>query len=154
MAALRRLLARWRSDKGAEFVEFALAFPLLLLVVLGIIDFGLMFQQYEVITNAAREGARVAVLPNYTAADAQARAEQYITAALISGGEVATVSVGAPVATPIGGNCMFTVTVTVTYPHQFLFVSGIGNYFGASFTSKTLSAQSTMRTEIVSGACP
>ena len=51
----------------------ALAMPLLMLIVLGIMDFGLMFQQYEVLTNAAREGARIAVLPNYSDADVQAR---------------------------------------------------------------------------------
>ena len=53
--------------RGAELIEFAFIFPLLLLVCLGIVDFGLLFQRYEVLTNAAREGARVAVLPGYTA---------------------------------------------------------------------------------------
>ena len=33
--------------------------------MLGIIDFGFLFQRYEVVTNAAREGARVAILPGY-----------------------------------------------------------------------------------------
>ena len=42
-------------------------FPTLLLVMLGIIDFGFLFQRYEVVTNAAREGARVAILPGYEA---------------------------------------------------------------------------------------
>jgi len=53
-SVLRRLR---RSDSGAEVIEFALTLPLLLLVVLGIIEFGFVFQQYEVVTNAAREGA-------------------------------------------------------------------------------------------------
>ena len=47
-------------------IEFALIFPLLLLVILGIVDFGFLFQRYEVLTNATREGARMAVLPGYT----------------------------------------------------------------------------------------
>ncbi len=38
---------------------------MLLLIGFGILDFGILFQRYEVITNAAREGARVAVLPGY-----------------------------------------------------------------------------------------
>ena len=37
-------------------IEFSLTLPLLLLIVLGIIEFGLIFREYEVITNAAREG--------------------------------------------------------------------------------------------------
>lgn len=54
---------RVRSERGAELIEFALVFPVLLLVVLGIVDFGFLFQRMEVVTNAAREGARIAVLP-------------------------------------------------------------------------------------------
>lgn len=161
MPALRRRwssLGRWRSELGAEFVEFALVFPLLLLVVMGISDFGLMFQQYEVITNAAREGARVAVLPNYTAADATTRVNQYIAASFLSGGGTPTVTVGPPQQVIIGGNCMGTITVTVTYPHDLFFLSGITSFFNTVFgtptlTSPTLTASSTMRTELAAGAC-
>ncbi len=65
MAAIvdSRIRRGWRSESGAELVELALALPLLLLVVMGIIDFGFLFQRYEVVTNAAREGARIATLP-------------------------------------------------------------------------------------------
>jgi Flp pilus assembly protein TadG len=141
-----------RSETGAELVEFALVFPLLLLVVLGIVDFGFLFQQYEVVTNAAREGARIAVLPDYSATDAQNRAADYLTAAGLTSAPAPVV--GAPVPVSIGGNCMSTVTVTVTYPHQFVFLSGIGAYFGSTFGTTTLRASSTMRTEVVAGPCP
>ena len=68
MAALNRILKRLgRSESGAELIEFALTLPLLLLLVLGMIEFGFLFQEYEVVTNAAREGARIAVLPTYSA---------------------------------------------------------------------------------------
>ncbi len=49
------------DERGAALVEFALALPLLLVVIAGIVDFGFVFQRYEVVTNAAREGARLAV---------------------------------------------------------------------------------------------
>ena len=80
MAAVTRTAARWSDESGAELIEFALVLPLLLLVLLGIIDFGFLFQRYEVVTNAAREGARVAVLPGYGDADVQPRVDQYLTA--------------------------------------------------------------------------
>ncbi len=48
----------------------------------GIVDFGFMFQRYVVLTNAAVEGARVASMPGYTAADAQARVHAYVANAL------------------------------------------------------------------------
>ena len=154
MAALRRLLRRARSDSGAELVEFALVFPLLLLVVLGIADFGLMFQQYEVLTNAAREGARIAVLPNYASGDAQARVDQYIAAGFLSTGGTVTTTVSAPVKVQITPtNCMTVITVTVTYPHQYLFLGGIGNYFNSTFGTHTLTAASTMRAEAAAGGC-
>jgi Flp pilus assembly protein TadG len=150
MDALKRLRARFRSDSGAEFVEFALAFPLLLLVVLGIIDFGLLFQQYEVLTNAAREGARIAALPTYSAADVQTRVNQYVTAGLLGAGTVTT-TVGAPQTVVIGATCMSTITVTVTYPHNYLYLAGIATYFGSTFGTRTLTARSTMRTEVAAG---
>ena len=53
------------GERGAALVEFALAVPLMLVVIAGIVDFGFVFQRYEVITNAAREGARLATLPGY-----------------------------------------------------------------------------------------
>ncbi len=53
----------FRTDRGAALVEFALVLPLLLVIIGGIVDFGFLFQRYEVVTNAAREGARLAVLP-------------------------------------------------------------------------------------------
>jgi Flp pilus assembly protein TadG len=153
MAPMMSKIRGWRSETGAELVEFALVFPLLLLVVLGIMDFGLLFQQEEVLTNAAREGARVAVLPGYSGDDAKARVAQYITAGMLSQGGTVTATVGPPTKVNIGTNCMTTITVTVTYPHNYLFLSGIGAYFGSSFGIRTLSASSTMRTEVTGGSC-
>ena len=161
MAALKKTLrARWWSERGAEFVEFALAFPLLLLVVMGIIDFGIMFQQYSVMTNAAREGARVGVLPAYcpttTACQTNvgARVTEYLTASLM--GDPSAIVLEPLVITPVtvGGNCMNTVTVTLHFPRPYLFVGGIMSYFGGSFGSRTLTAQSSMRSEAPLSTCP
>jgi Flp pilus assembly protein TadG len=159
MVALARALRRWRCDSGAEFVEFALAFPLLLLVVMGIIDFGVMFQQYQVLTNAAREGARIAVLPAYcpdTAtcdANVSARVNEYVNAGLLGLGGTVTVNPVFVSAVTVGGNCMNTATVTVSLNHQYLFLGGIISYFGGSFGSRTLNASSSMRSEVPIVAC-
>lgn len=50
------------SDRGAAAVEFALVLPLLLLLIFGLIDFGRALNEQIVLTQAAREGARVAAL--------------------------------------------------------------------------------------------
>ena len=152
MAAVKRPPLWWASESGAELIEFALTFPLLVIVMLGIIDMGLLFQRYEVVTTAAREGARVAVLPDYSAADVRTRVAQYVSAGIV-GTAAFTTTVGAPQLVNIGGQCMATITVNVSYPHSFLYLGGIGTYFGSTFGTKTLSASSTMRVEGASGGC-
>jgi hypothetical protein len=150
---MTRLRAGWRSERGAELVEFALVFPILLVVMLGIIDFGFLFQRYEVLTNAAREGARVAILPGYSDADVQARVNQYLTAGGLTGG--AAVDVGPPLAVPVGSQCITLRPVTVAYDYEFVFVGPlVGLVGGSGLGTKTLHATSAMRTEIAAGGCP
>ena len=132
-------------------------FPTLLLVMLGIIDFGFLFQRYEVVTNAAREGARIAILPGYADADVQARVTQYLTAGGLTG--TATVTVGAPQALSVGSQCITVRPVSVAYQHQFLFLGPIVGLMGivgggSSLSDKTLHATSSMRSELAAGACP
>lgn len=51
-----------RNQKGQSLVEFAIILPLLLLLVMGIIEFGMMLNSYLAINNAAREGARAGIV--------------------------------------------------------------------------------------------
>lgn len=61
MRPIRRSGRRWH-DRGAAAVEMAIVLPLLLLVIGGIVDFGRFFFYEIQVTNAAREGARAAVV--------------------------------------------------------------------------------------------
>jgi len=134
-------------------IEVALTLPLLMLVVLGIIEFGFVFQQYEVITNAAREGARIAVLPSYSTDDAKTRINNYLDASgLVSAN--ATVNVAAQSAVAIGANCMVPMQASVSYPHPVPFIGGIITYFGSTLGTMTLRATSTMRVEVAATSCP
>jgi hypothetical protein len=63
------------SERGAELIEMAVVLPVLLLVIMGVVDFGFLFQRYVVLTNAVMEGARVATLPGYSSDDAEARVQ-------------------------------------------------------------------------------
>lgn len=49
------------KSKGQSLVETALILPVIILLLSGIIDFGLFFNSYLIVNNAAREGARLAV---------------------------------------------------------------------------------------------
>ena len=51
-----------KSEKGASAVEFALILPILIILVFGIFEFGIAFNNYITITHAAREGARIAAV--------------------------------------------------------------------------------------------
>ena len=57
-----RLRRMSRGDSGASAVEFALIVPLLMLIIFGIINFGILFSQQITINNGVREGARRAVV--------------------------------------------------------------------------------------------
>jgi Flp pilus assembly protein TadG len=50
------------NQKGQSMVETALILPIVVLLLTGIIDFGLLFNNYLVITNASREAARNAAV--------------------------------------------------------------------------------------------
>jgi hypothetical protein len=63
------------GERGAIVVKMALALPLLLLVVFAIVDFGLLFHAQNMITKAAREGARAEVFGQDPRASAGAAGE-------------------------------------------------------------------------------
>ena len=157
MSIFRR---RVRSESGAELIEVALTLPLLLLVVLGIIEFGFLFQEYEVVTNAAREGARIAALvptAGYTTDEAKTRATDYLTAGglKIAQATPAPTVVQSQVAISGTTKCLTAMTVTVNYQHQVPFLSGIMKYFtGSVMAAIPLKAVAVMRTESGAVTCP
>ncbi|MBA7549814.1 hypothetical protein ES705_42311 [subsurface metagenome] len=51
-----------KSEKGVSAVEFALILPLLIMLVFGIVQFGIAYNNYIALTHAAREGARLAAV--------------------------------------------------------------------------------------------
>src|SRR5262249_16938727 len=132
MASLTRALGRIRlCERGAELIEFAVALPILMLLVAGIADFAILFQQYEVVTNAAREGARVGVLPSYQAADIQARVYAYLQASGLKDTAPAPVVTYSTAPVGAGGLSISVVRVVVRYPHQFIFLTPVAALLGA-----------------------
>jgi len=146
---VKRLLRRRGSERGAELIELALVLPILLLVFAAIVDFALMFQRFLVVSNAAREGARIAVLPGYTLPDIQNRVTVYVREG-IGDNTAAPVTVLTPVSIdPPGPTPAFAAArVRVTLTHTYLFLGPVSGFFGGgSFSSITLAAGSTMRIE-------
>ena len=58
---MKNLLRSKRRNRGAALVEFAIILPLLLVILIGILEFGLLFYNKQIITNASREAARAGI---------------------------------------------------------------------------------------------
>jgi Flp pilus assembly protein TadG len=113
----RRHIHSIRSEQGQAAVEFALVVPALIALLLGILQCGIAFSHYLTVTDAARAGARKAVLlrvGNLTTADVT-QAVQAATPDLSQ----AQLGVAVSDATdPTFSQAGSTVTVTVTYPYS------------------------------------
>jgi len=149
MVRMRTLVARLRqNDEGAELIEMAIVLPLLLFLIMGMVDFGFLFQRYVVLTNAAVEGARVASLPGYSDTDVSDRVTAYAT----NGGIVGAVNTTTdPVTLPdgAGGAGWPGSQVTVTSVYTFQYIGPIATLFnGTSGGTVTITSRATMRHQV------
>jgi len=147
------------SERGAALVELALVLPLLLVVIAGIVDFGFAFQRFEVVANAAREGARLGTKQNYGTAAIKQRVRDYIqqglnisttTAldAVVPSGSITVTSPNVAVPLSTGTLTVPTSRVDVFYHHQFLLMRPLMGLISHTWAqSITLKASSVMVVE-------
>jgi len=118
-----------KRQRGATAVEFAIVFPLLILLLFGIIEFSVILYDKAMITNASREGARAGIvtqLVRVSDTQIQGVVDNYCRLYLIS-----FRSGAAPVTTVTRTGSTFgsELSVTVTYTYSFLalpqFVTGL-----------------------------
>jgi hypothetical protein len=96
---------------GAAAVEFALVAPLFILLTFGILEYGRMVMVQQVLTNAAREGARAAVLDGATHASVTTKVNGYLTGASVPAGTV-TVNPTEPSTAALGEPVIVTAQLT------------------------------------------
>jgi len=108
-----------RGERGTAILEAALTLPLLLLVSVSIFEFGRAYQTWQVVTNAAREGARFSVLPSSTTSGVQTLVQQYLQNGQLPGYAGATISVNPNATMTIGAANVKASIVTVSYPFSF-----------------------------------
>jgi len=134
----RRPARKAPRDRGAAAVEFALLLPLLMLLVFGIVDFGRALSAQITLTQAAREGARLAALgePNVVSS----------TQAAATGLNPVNVTV---TSCPAGAGAGVNAVVQVSYTFSFITpIAAIAGLFGSGFGSTmTLTAQGVMPCE-------
>jgi uncharacterized membrane protein YoaK (UPF0700 family) len=148
--ARRRQAAAGSRDRGAVAVEFALLLPLLLLILFGIIDFGRAINAEITLTQAAREGARLAAL-GYSTSAVTSRTQSAATG-------LSNVTVTVSSSCPTGAGAGVDAIVQVSYVYSFITpVGAIASMFGsATFGSSTLTLSATgqMPCETLSAAVP
>jgi Flp pilus assembly protein TadG len=119
---MRRLLrAASRGERGQALVEFAIVLPLLLLLLLGIVDFARAWNVYEVLTDAAREGARIAVV------DQPATTEQDVRDAIVAAGQRAAIGIDPADITTTGFHAGrgTQATVRIEYDYELKWVGAL-----------------------------
>jgi len=124
-------------------VEMALLMPLLAVMLFAIIGFGIAFQRWQVVTNAAREGARTAAvrLNGCAGTPVQSIVLAYVGAAGLGPGDV-TIGVSPP--SPCNAAAGTPVTVTVTHNFVLPVLSGLVPGLGGAIP---LTGTSVMRKE-------
>jgi len=130
---------RWsRSERGAAAVELALVFPILILLIFGIVEFGRAYNTKLQISAAVREGARGLAL-----GDTLTQVKSTVTNAAPGLDATALAAPGA--VTTSASPCLpgTSATVTVSYP----FTYSVPLLFDVSSTI-TLSATGAMRCEL------
>lgn len=123
-------------DEGAAAVEFALVLPILVLLLFGIVQFGMIFNQWQQLEHATREGARWASL-QHSAADVRSTVMAAAPSLGLNAGDI-TVSPADPTGLPLG--TPVTVTSNIVVPVFTPGVLGMG-------PTVTLTAQATQRSE-------
>ena len=126
------MFQHFKSQKGQSLVEFALVLPVFVVILLAIIEFGRLWEVSNVLTSAAREGARAAAVSGPDVAKAITAAQTVLSAGRITD---ATITV-------LGPNSASDVSVTIALEYTPLTGSII-----PGFRSFSLSRSTTMRWE-------
>jgi len=158
------MFRKLRSKDGQAVLEFAYVLPFVMIIVLGIIEFGILFYDQAVVTGASREGARVGIVfqkdseGNYWSeaemlAAVQQTVNDYLQGRLISFGSIDSVETTATRSGNVytGGidyyeynpGSIGTLEVAVAYQHDYL---AVPDFLGWG-DSIDISARTTMRLE-------
>ena len=141
-----------KNNKGAVLVEFVIVVPLLLILIFGSIEFGILFFNKAMITNASREGARAGIRYNGTTEvqpdEIEAVVRQYCENNLITFGTDSPPDALSVDVERDGTSAGDALTVTVDYNYGFLVLDRL-DFFGKWGFSDgiQLNGQAVMRQE-------
>ena len=125
-----------RKERGQAMAEMAVVLPVFLFLLLGIIQFGIAFNNYLALTDAVRAGARTAAVSRHAASPSDIAEERVRAAAANLDQEKLEVDVDPDPGWEAGAE----VTVTATYPYEI-------NLLGRVVMSGDLSSSTVERVE-------
>jgi Flp pilus assembly protein TadG len=139
---------RLSNQRGTALMETAITIPIVLLVCVGIFEFGRAYQTFQVLTNAAREGARTSVIMSNSDQQVTDAVRNYLTSGRL-------LNPGSAVITVVRNEAMGANTasrITVSYPFSFIVLNPVAKLVvKTSTTGKgvlTMQSVALMRNEI------
>lgn len=142
------MITKKKKERGAALIESAITIPIILLVSVAIFDFGRAYQAWQVLTNAAREGARVSVIAGHTDDDVRDAVEKYVKAGGLTVNDEHPLTVGLERGVALGTSN--ASRITVTYGFEFIVLGPVMRMVSDSSTrgnALTLGAVALMRNE-------
>jgi Flp pilus assembly protein TadG len=139
-----------KHERGSALVEAAITVPILLLLMVGIFEVGRALETWQVLTNAAREGARMSTTPGADSDTAKALVKKYMADGALSNPDAASVDVNRAALISVNGKNVGASLVTVDYPFQFLVLRGVARLVNPASTAGqdfTMRASALMRNE-------
>ena len=143
-------MTRNKSERGAALIEAAVTIPMLLLVAVGIFEFGRAYQTWQILTNAAREGARMAVLEGPTNGNVETRVRDYMAAGQLSEYGAAAVGINRSASITVNGSAVSASQVSIDYPFSFIVLQPVARLVAPTTSlggAVVMHAQALMRNE-------
>lgn len=139
-------MKRFRSQKGVALVEAAITVPIILLISVGILEFGRAYQAQQVLVNATREGARLAVIEGSSDEAVFNRVNEYVKNGGLNELKAENVQITRNVA--IAGTT--GSSVQISYPFEFVVLNPVIRLVSPKSTSGgagVMKATAVMRNE-------
>jgi Flp pilus assembly protein TadG len=138
------------SERGNAMVETAITMPLLLLLMVGIFEVGRAYETWQVLCNAAREGARMSVTPSSDSTTTTALVRRYMQDGQLPQYNSASVVVNKTATLTVNGTNVGASLVTVDYPFTFIMLQPVARLVAPGSTAGapiTMRATALMRNE-------
>lgn len=124
------MITKRNKQAGAALIESAVTIPIILLISVGVFEFGRAYQTWQVLTNAAREGARVSIIAGKNDTQVTTAVRNYLAIGGLSKAQSIAVVVklerSVTIASPSDPTVTFDASrITVDYPYDFMVLNGV-----------------------------